>query len=368
MVRKNIFEDKVWDRVIIDTSSKYNIIDANSWNINFICINVNINDNSNNVNINLDINSLLILNFLLEGPAKQWHLSLSEDIKSDWNSLKQAFYSRFQPSGQFDLSVLAINQQPAESVSDYISRVEQATSRKSIPTDILVAIAVNGLNPSVRQWVYNKEPKTLEQVRHQGELAAKSYLSVQQPDQASLTDQVTKLSALVMSLMENQPRPVAAAMSTQQETLQDDCQQGVRYQSQPRRDVYSSRQERLQSSYPGQQSEHRPRDFRREHHRPSSRDSRERCSGCGGYCSQRNYCPHRHTICNFAGRRVIIHLFAIRFFCLRYITHRDACLIPRIHLESGTHVNCPNHQTPLSIVVNLLPQSHPILVNMKYLL
>ncbi len=112
-----------------------------------------------------------LLPFYLEGAAKVWHQDLAAEVSSAIAPLEAAFKARFKRSTGFDMSVLKLNQRAGETPDNYITRVQSTAMGCNLPQPVLVAIAVNGLLPSTKQWVANKEPKSLEEVRHFTEVA-----------------------------------------------------------------------------------------------------------------------------------------------------------------------------------------------------
>ncbi|XP_071088961.1 uncharacterized protein [Haliotis cracherodii] len=121
-----------------------------------------------------DVKKCQLIPFYLEGAAKLWYQNLPEGDRLDITKVKEAFTKRFMKSAAFDVSLLQLAQEQEESINTFITRVETATIHLKLPASVIVAVAVNGLRSNIRQWVYNKEPTNLQEVRHQAELAQKS--------------------------------------------------------------------------------------------------------------------------------------------------------------------------------------------------
>ncbi|XP_067676451.1 uncharacterized protein [Haliotis asinina] len=140
-----------------------------------------------------------LLPFYLEGEAKLWYRELPDGDRNNLTRIKASFDQRFSSQAAFDVSVLQIAQAANETVSSYVTRVQAATTHLNLPTSVVVAIAVNGLHCEIRQIVYNKEPTTLQEVRHQATLAEKSLSA--NPVDVNIAAKVDQLTNLVATLI-----------------------------------------------------------------------------------------------------------------------------------------------------------------------
>ncbi len=92
----------------------------------------------------------------MEGSAKVWHQGLTEPVQNSLTDLKDAFIKRFTRDS-FDLSLLKLTQQRGETTEDFLTRVHSSTASCSLPEPVIVALAVNGLTASLKQWDHIKE-------------------------------------------------------------------------------------------------------------------------------------------------------------------------------------------------------------------
>ncbi|KAK3598095.1 hypothetical protein CHS0354_006055 [Potamilus streckersoni] len=85
-----------------------------------------------------------------------------------------------------DLSILQTQQGSSESVMDYLSRLFQIATNKTIPDQVLLAVALNGLKPSVKRIVMNKTPTNMAELRQAAVLAEKSIATTDTTDFSTL--------------------------------------------------------------------------------------------------------------------------------------------------------------------------------------
>ncbi|XP_067668275.1 uncharacterized protein [Haliotis asinina] len=141
-----------------------------------------------------------LIHFYLEGAAKIWLQDLPADERHDITKIGPTFKARFGKSNIFDMSLLQLSQRSDEPIAAFITRVQAATRNRQLPRTVIVAVAVNGLRPDIRQWVFNKEPSSTEDVRHHAELAERSLMSPHALD-VSMAKKVDQLSSLVATLI-----------------------------------------------------------------------------------------------------------------------------------------------------------------------
>ena len=98
--------------------------------------------------------------FQLESHAKIWFETLSSEVKSNISTFKENFLKRFKGDDiVLDLSILQIHQGSTESVLEYLSRLFKLASVKNVSNDLLLAIAVQGLQPDIKKWLCKKNQK-----------------------------------------------------------------------------------------------------------------------------------------------------------------------------------------------------------------
>lgn len=113
--------------------------------------------------------------FYLEGHAKIWYETLSQQQKSNSLMFKPLFFERFKELEIFlDLSVLQMKQKGTEPVIDFLSRLIKTASIKNVPEKDLLSVAMNGLKSEIKALVVTQNPKTMEQLRQIAILAEKS--------------------------------------------------------------------------------------------------------------------------------------------------------------------------------------------------
>ncbi|XP_048246473.1 uncharacterized protein LOC124124993 [Haliotis rufescens] len=233
-----------------------------------------------------DVKKCQLIPFYLEGAAKLWYQNLPEGDRLDITKVKEAFTKRFMKSSAFDVSLLQLAQEQEESIYTFITRVETATIHLKLPASVIVAIAVNGLRSNIRQWVYNKEPTNLQEVRHQAELAQKSLASVQSSE-VNMMAKVDHLSSLVATLISKTEAPAVQAASPAPQASYQQQQQ----QQQPRYQPHESCQRqrpRLSNQLPPpfHQAQQQRRYSQYEQHQQRPRFTpppflQQRCLGCG---------------------------------------------------------------------------------------
>ncbi|KAK3603684.1 hypothetical protein CHS0354_023281 [Potamilus streckersoni] len=135
--------------------------------------------------------------FHLQGHAKVWYDTLPETVTSSWHFLVTAFKSRFHNDDVIlDLSILQTQQGSSESVMDYLSRLFQIATNKTIPDQVLLAVALNGLKPSVKRIVMNKTPTNMAELRQAAVLAEKSIATTDKTDFSTLNTILNEVKQL----------------------------------------------------------------------------------------------------------------------------------------------------------------------------
>ncbi|XP_046564613.1 uncharacterized protein LOC124273394 [Haliotis rubra] len=118
---------------------------------------------------------------------------------SDIHNQLTAITKRFMPSKN-DMRVLTMSQNQHESARDFVPRIEMAGC-KDLPETFLVGIAIKEFNSAMRVWVENKEPKTLEEVRHAADDAEKANRSTAVQALRPEDTEIAKLSEAIKQLI-----------------------------------------------------------------------------------------------------------------------------------------------------------------------
>ncbi|CAC5363300.1 unnamed protein product [Mytilus coruscus] len=148
--------------------------------------NISVNSNSSIISFNLDLDSemaserCIMLTIIrhyqfwvlqLTGHASLWFHNLDANTKGNIDSLKAAFLARFSNT-KTNQQIYKLQQTSIESSQAYLARVQQlAMGAENLGEAVIVDIAVNGLQPSLKQTVIQKSPKTFEELRNSLEIA-----------------------------------------------------------------------------------------------------------------------------------------------------------------------------------------------------
>ncbi|CAC5400200.1 unnamed protein product [Mytilus coruscus] len=121
---------------------------------------------------NVDNNKALsVLPLQLTGHASLWFHNLDANTKGNIDNLKAAFLARFSNT-KTNQQIYKLQQTSIESSQAYLARVQQlAMGAENLREAVIVDIAVNGLQPSLKQTVIQKSPKTFEELRNSLEIA-----------------------------------------------------------------------------------------------------------------------------------------------------------------------------------------------------
>lgn len=102
--------------------------------------------------------------FCLTGTGESWFYSLDTNIKSSFESIRQAIHNRFKPSTR-QLQPMDVKQKEAERVEDFIHRVTSLTTDRTVDQGWLLTVIMNGLKPELSAEVIKADPQTLEDLR-----------------------------------------------------------------------------------------------------------------------------------------------------------------------------------------------------------
>ncbi|XP_069109653.1 uncharacterized protein [Argopecten irradians] len=123
------------------------------------------------------------LPLLLKDNALRWYLSLPPYVKDSYEDLKTEFLTRYGPdeSTKWKRTVdLYQLKQTKETAEDYITKVTNLAAEVDLPEEQLKAIVLNGLKPQLQQFVLQKEPRDMEEVRKTAKLAEATNLNLHQ--------------------------------------------------------------------------------------------------------------------------------------------------------------------------------------------
>ncbi|KAL3881014.1 hypothetical protein ACJMK2_033214 [Sinanodonta woodiana] len=249
--------------------------------------------------------SLNAFPFHLQGHAKIWYDTLSDTDKNDWQTLISAFKSRFHNDDVIlDLSILQTQQGSSESVLDYLSRLLRIATNKPISDQVLLAVALNGLKPSVKRIVMNKNPTNIADLRQAAVLAEKSIATTDTTDLLAfntILDEVKQLKdeVKVANSMQHQyihaysQPPTNVNHTTQTFQPRNFPQRGTYYKQQSNLPVHS------QTFTPRPHGSNNSSVKGTRYHQQSQNRTSNSCFYCGGFCTSRSVCRARNVQCHF---------------------------------------------------------------------
>ncbi|KAL3836199.1 hypothetical protein ACJMK2_021641 [Sinanodonta woodiana] len=249
--------------------------------------------------------SLNAFPFHLQGHAKIWYDTLSDTDKNDWQTLISAFKSRFHNDDVIlDLSILQTQQGSSESVLDYLSRLLRIATNKPISDQVLLAVALNGLKPSVKRIVMNKNPTNMADLRQAAVLAEKSIATTDTTDLLAfntILDEVKQLKdeVKVANSMQHQyihaysQPPTNVNHTTQTFQPRNFPQRGTYYKQQSNLPVHS------QTFTPRPHGSNNSSVKGTRYHQQSQNRTSNSCFFCGGFCTSRSVCRARNVQCHF---------------------------------------------------------------------
>ena len=100
----------------------------------------------------------------LEGNARLWFENL-EEPPTNLDTLKTLLKTKYKKSVQVNLDVYSMRQSPHESVDTFLNRLEAETLRCSVPNNVQVQIALNGMDRSIGAAISTHAPSSLDEVR-----------------------------------------------------------------------------------------------------------------------------------------------------------------------------------------------------------
>ncbi|KAK3587550.1 hypothetical protein CHS0354_004836 [Potamilus streckersoni] len=246
--------------------------------------------------------------FHLQGHANVWYDTLPETVTSSWHFLVTAFKSRFHNDDVIlDLSILQTQQGSSESVMDYLSCLFQIATNKTISDQVLLAVALNGLKPSVKRIVMNKTPTNMAELRQAAVLAEKSIATTDTTDFSTLNtilnevkqlkDEVKvanskqtqdSISSIQTHAHVNVTKPPFRTPSTNYQTSGQSFRPNTTYTSAP---------PAFPKSYPSRTP---PQSFRGLRYQPQPHNGYPTsCFRCGEQCRSRGPCRARNAQCHY---------------------------------------------------------------------
>jgi hypothetical protein len=115
--------------------------------------------------------AILTLPFYLTGMADNWFSALANGCKQSLHLIQSSFLQRFKPVTKHDIRLKNLDQQPNETIDEYIRRAETMNLNNSVSEELLVQITTTGLKPDIARTVFQHRPNTMTDMREQAMLA-----------------------------------------------------------------------------------------------------------------------------------------------------------------------------------------------------
>ena len=116
-----------------------------------------------------------LMGLLMTGLAETWFNSLPEDVRQNYDQLRQAFEQKFiqVPATvmQRQLSTIQRTQQASESVDSYFTEARAKLNEHNFPQELSTTLLINGLRPEIKSLVLQHQPlddidDLLDKARH----------------------------------------------------------------------------------------------------------------------------------------------------------------------------------------------------------
>ncbi|XP_048241555.1 uncharacterized protein LOC125374621 [Haliotis rufescens] len=264
-----------------------------------------------------DLNQKLLLHSHLDGEAKVFFDSLSEDFEgTPLTDFLQLLENRFSTSKYFDTSILEVQQGKTETVDQYLDRVQRRILGVHIQKDILVSYVIKGLYPSYHLWVRGKDPQSLDEIRQHAKFVEQHHTIT--PPGAS-KEEVDNIVVSALAVHTYQQDRLNEQQKHKQYHLSSQGQYYRQYQPFPQEQAYHRQYDQrhpLQSSYnqrPQQQRRPQLPSHQWQKERPDFQDKRgnrrynnkqigrddSSCGNCGKVekCVPQNTCPYYNFVC-----------------------------------------------------------------------
>ena len=122
-----------------------------------------------------DNTKVAALALYLQDSASTWHHVLPEAEKDTWPHIRASFLARYGPNLQAGWQrashLWSVQQQPGESVLDYIAKVQRAARDVNLPDEQQRFAVINGLRPAIRSHVLRQNPVDIAALRQAALLA-----------------------------------------------------------------------------------------------------------------------------------------------------------------------------------------------------
>ena len=247
----------------------------------------------------------------LKDSAAAWYQSLADNRRDTYDNLRAAFIERYgaarlQPWQRAGLA-WTIEQQPTQTVDDYMVAVMNAGKDAGLTDQQLVNAVIKGLRPSIRQYVIRQQPTNIDDLRAAATLAEQTELpSATTPSStdtiaatvARLEDQLKQLTvATLAGRTHRSPSPYGRRESPPPPVRRPTADYDYDYSRQNYR-RYDTLPDRRRVSFSGQSYTSVPLDNAADQQQIAFRP----CDSCGRRNHPRHMCRYRGATCANCGR------------------------------------------------------------------
>lgn len=241
---------------------------------------------------------LKLIPLLLEGRAASWYKGLEDATCKSWTTFSETFSAKYGPKAMGFLketALLSRTQRENESVDSYTNDMLARLNLTGTEEPARWKAYVQGLRPSIKQYVLDKDPTSIDQAET---LARKAEQLQALTQDSALDNAVSKLQALLLtqavsskaataeasSQPTNQLVDMVKGLQTQVQALsQSQQQKAARNKTDELTEVVQGLQVQIQALSTGQPDQDTSTPAQQTNHKTSrTTDGRPRCSRCGG--------------------------------------------------------------------------------------
>ena len=181
-----------------------------------------------------------VLFYHLEGRAR-WFIDTVKPQPKTVEDAKKALENKFKQEVKVKLNVFNMKKMSTESINDFIYTIEKDTHHMSLPENVRVKIALEGLDSHICSAISSHGPKTLDEVR---ELAGRVETTPPPHVPAATPDTNQNQLAEIMTMMRQMWNERTPRAGHQQESSRPQSQQQQR--PQPQQQQHGQQQQQQQ--------------------------------------------------------------------------------------------------------------------------
>lgn len=140
----------------------------------------------------------------LKGAVKDWHDSLPQDIKNDWDRMKDRFLNVYKPRPELkwarERELYQRQQKVGEPVVSFISTLHREARALQLGEEQTINLIIGGLQPQIRSHVLDQHPHNLEELRESASRAETRLAGLQQELGSDIHNELKALSLKVDNL------------------------------------------------------------------------------------------------------------------------------------------------------------------------